>query len=200
MEDLQKKIGQRIKALRLLKGVDQQTLAQRAGVERSYISLIENGKKSAAVSTLALIADGLGVSVGELFEDSGNYSNPQIAITRKKETPPPDKKTSFGYTFTPLCTQKRHKIMDAFFTRAEPHRKQKYDFVHRGEEFLYVLQGAVKLTYGGEIIALEEGDTAYFDSSVPHRLEVNGSKTTYYITVNSTGLNPQIVHPEKQDI
>lgn len=188
MENLQDKIGQRIKEFRLLKGLDQQTLAQRAGLERSYISLIENGKKMAAVSTLALIADGLGVGVGELFEDSKSFRNPQIAITRKQEAQPPANKTLFGYTYEPLCIEKRNKIMDSFMVRLEPKSKQKYDFVHRGEEFLYVLQGTLKLSYNGEIITLEEGDAAYIDSTVAHRVEADGSQPVFFISINSTGL------------
>lgn len=188
MENLQDKIGQRIKELRLSKGLDQQTLAQRAGLERSYISLIENGKKMAAVSTLALIADGLGVGVGELFEDSKSFRNPQIAVTRKHEAQPPANKTLFGYTYEPLCVEKRNKIMDSFVVRLEPKSKQKYDFVHRGEEFFHVLQGTLKLSYNGEIITLVEGDSAYLDSTVPHRVEAEGSKPVFFISINSTGL------------
>lgn len=188
MEDLQYKIGQRIKELRLLKGLDQQTLAQRAGVERSYISLIENGRKMAAVSTLALIADGLGVGLGELFEDSKSFHNPKIAVTRKQETQPPVDKTLCGYTYKPLCIDKRNKIMDSFIVRLEANSKQKYDFVHRGEEFFYVLHGTLKLSYNGEIITLEEGDCTYFDSTVPHRIEADGNKPLYLLSINSTGL------------
>jgi transcriptional regulator with XRE-family HTH domain len=189
MKDLQDKIGHRIKSLRLLKGLDQQTLAQRAGLERSYISLIENGKKAAAVSTLALIADGLGIGVGELFENTENFNNPKISIMRKIDLLPPAQKTSFGYTYKPLFTEKRNKIMDSFLVRLEPKCKQKYDFVHRGEEFFYVIQGSLKVSYDGEIITLEEGDAVYFDSSVVHRIEVNGDKPVYALSFNATGLS-----------
>jgi mannose-6-phosphate isomerase-like protein (cupin superfamily) len=41
---------------------------------------------------------------------------------------------------------------------------------HLGEEFLYVLSGRVVLEYGGQQeLILEEGDSVYFDSTVPHR-------------------------------
>jgi transcriptional regulator with XRE-family HTH domain len=187
MKYLDAKIGQRIKAWRLAKGLDQRTLAGRAGLRRSYISLIENGKKAAAVSTLALIADALSVGVGELFEDAENFRSSNIAITRNIEAQPPGQKTSFGYTYKPLCSEKRNKIMDAFIVRLEPKSKQRYDFVHRGEEFFYVLQGSLKLRYEGKIITLQEGDAVYFNSSLPHKLEVDGDKTVYVISVNTTG-------------
>jgi transcriptional regulator with XRE-family HTH domain len=187
INNFEDQIGGRIKALRLSKGLDQRTLAGRSGLRRSYISLIENGKKTAAVSTLALIADALGVGVGELFENSENFRSPKIAVTRNIEAQPSGKKTSFGYTYKPLCSEKRNRITDPFVVRLEPKSKQRYGFVHRGEEFLYVLRGLLKLSYDGEIIILEEGDAAYFESSVPHKLEVNGTETAYVISVNTTG-------------
>ena len=173
--------------MRLSKGLDQRTLAGRSGVRRSYISLIENGKKTAAVSTFALIADALGVGVGELFEDTENFRSRKIAVTRNIEAQPAAQKTSFGYTYKPLCSEKRNKIMDAFVVRLEPKSRQRYDFVHRGEEFLYVLQGSLRLSYGDKMISLQQGDAAYFESSVPHKIEVNGTRTAYVISVNTTG-------------
>lgn len=187
MDSFENKIGQRIKALRLSKGLDQRTLAERAGLRRSYISLIESGKKTAAVPTFRLIADGLGVSVGELFEDAENFRSSKIAVTRNIEAQPAPHKNSVAYTFKTLFSEKRNKIMDTFIVRLDPKNKQRYDFVHRGEEFDFVLKGALKLSYEGETIILEEGDAVYFDASVAHRLEVNGDKTVYVISVNTTG-------------
>ncbi|OGR23178.1 MAG: hypothetical protein A2277_05470 [Desulfobacterales bacterium RIFOXYA12_FULL_46_15] len=187
METLQNKVSQKIRELRMLKGLDQQTLAQRAGLARSYITLIESGKKTAAVSTLALIADALGVVVGEFFEDTETFRSPKIAVNRNIEVQPSSKKTSYGYTYTPLSREKKKKIMDPFFVRLEPNSKQKYDFVHKGEEFDYIIQGKLKLSYEGEEIILEPGDSVSFDASVPHRLEVIGDETVYMLSMNSTG-------------
>ena len=184
-ESLQKKISKRIRDLRMLKGLDQQTLAQRAGVARSYITLLESGKKTAAVSTLALIADALGVAVGDFFDDAKNFHSPRISISRNVREQIPAQKTSYGYTYLPLATEKKNKIMDTVLVRLEPKSKQKYDFVHKGDEFDYILQGKLKLSYGDEEFTLEAGDSAYFDASVPHKLEVIGEETVYMLSINS---------------
>lgn len=187
MDDLTKKISKRVKSIRISKGLDQQTLAQRTGVDRSYISLIENGKKTAAVSTLALLADALGVGVGEFFEDTVNFRNPKLSANRNTGSKPIGEKTSYGYTYTPLSTEKKYKIMDPFLVRIDPENKQKYYFSHKGEEFNYILQGKLKLIYEDQEIILEQGDSVYFDSSVPHKLELIGDETVYMISVNTTG-------------
>ena len=185
IESLQKKISNKIKELRISKGLDQQTLAQRAGLARSYITLIESGKKTAAVSALALIANALGVVVGEFFEDAKSFRSPKIAVNKSVRAQLPAQRTSYGYTYLPLATEKKNKIMDALLVRLEPKSRQKYDFVHKGEEFDFILQGKLKLSYDGEEFTLEAGDSVYFDSSVPHRLEVIGEETVYMLSVNS---------------
>lgn len=189
MESLRKEISRKIKMLRLSKGLNQQTLAQRSGLARSYITLLENGKKTAAVSTLALIADALGVGVGEFFEDAESFLSPKIAVSRHLEVQPPISKTSNGYTYTPLSREKKNKIMDPFLVCLVPESKQRYPFVHRGEEFNYILKGTLKLNFEEEEIILEAGDSVYFDSSAPHKLEVVGNEPVYMLSVNSTGLN-----------
>ena len=148
--------------MRLSKGLDQRTLAERAGLRRSYISLIENGKKTAAVPTFRLIADGLGVSVGELFEDAENFRSAKIAVSRNIEAQPAPETTSVAYTFKTLFSEKRNKIMDTFIVRMDPKNRQRYDFAHTGEEFVYVLKGSIKLSCDGELIVLEEGDAVVF--------------------------------------
>ena len=187
MDTLQDTIAQKLKALRISKGLDQQTLAQRAGVSRSYITLIENKKKTAAVSTLALIADALGVAVGEFFEDTENFRSPKITVNKNVKTELTARKTSYGYTYTPLAIEKKNKIMDPFLVRLEPKSKQRYDFTHKGEEFNYILQGKLKLIYESEEINLEAGDCVYFDASVPHKLEVVGEETVFMLNLNTTG-------------
>lgn len=188
METFEKRIGKRIRDLRKSKGLDQQTLAQRAGLARSYITLIEGGKKTAAVSTLALIADALGVVVGEFFEDTDKFRSPKISVSRGREVQPPSQEPSHGYTFTPLSREKKRKIMDPFLVRLEPKTVQKYPFIHKGEEFDYVLQGRLRLVYEDEEVVLEAGDSVYFDAAIPHRLEVLGDETVYILSVNSAAL------------
>ena len=76
--------------------------------------------------------------------------------------------------------------MDPFLVRLERHNVQKHAFVHKGEEFNYILRGTLKFTYENEEFILETGDSAYFDSSVPHKLEVIGENPVYVISVNTT--------------
>lgn len=58
----------RIRELRTDQGIDQKTLAERAGVSRSLVSRLERGMHEPSASNLKAIADALGVSIDDLFE------------------------------------------------------------------------------------------------------------------------------------
>lgn len=57
-----------IRTLRKERGLSQETLAERAGLHRNSISLIERGESQPTVDTLFRLADGLGISAVELVE------------------------------------------------------------------------------------------------------------------------------------
>lgn len=62
-EETRERIGQRVKALRLLADLSQDELAQRAGLQRTHIGRIEGGKYAVNIETLQAIAEALGMTV-----------------------------------------------------------------------------------------------------------------------------------------
>ena len=62
-EQTRKRIGQRVKALRLMADLSQDELAQRAGLQRTHIGRIEGGKYAVNIETLQAIAEALGMTV-----------------------------------------------------------------------------------------------------------------------------------------
>ncbi|PIQ92251.1 MAG: DNA-binding protein [Parcubacteria group bacterium CG11_big_fil_rev_8_21_14_0_20_39_22] len=68
MDNSAKKLGNNMKKLRLEKGMSQGDICRKLGVDRSYISNVESGKKNPTLSTITKLAKALGVSVGELLK------------------------------------------------------------------------------------------------------------------------------------
>jgi len=66
-EDLQK-LGKKIRQLRVDKGLSQEDLADVCGFDRTYISLIERGKRNLSFTNLCAFARGLNVTVSVLVE------------------------------------------------------------------------------------------------------------------------------------
>ena len=60
--------GVRVRTLRNILGLSQEKLAERAGVHRTYIGMIERGEKNITLSNIEKIASALGVSIDTLFK------------------------------------------------------------------------------------------------------------------------------------
>jgi transcriptional regulator with XRE-family HTH domain len=67
LPDIEKVVGQQIKKLRKAKGIKQDELAERSGLNRAHLYRLENGEQSMTLRTLKLIADTLGVKARDLI-------------------------------------------------------------------------------------------------------------------------------------
>lgn len=67
--EIRERFGARIKELRLERKMRQIDLAERVGIQESYVSNIESGKKEPCLEIIKMLADGLGVSLRRIFWD-----------------------------------------------------------------------------------------------------------------------------------
>jgi transcriptional regulator with XRE-family HTH domain len=67
MEDLQHRLGQRIRRIRSKLGYTQESFADACGLHRNYMGAIERGEQNITIKTLQIIARGLDTSVSKLF-------------------------------------------------------------------------------------------------------------------------------------
>src|SRR6266705_6537767 len=77
-------VGERLQALRRFRRCTLREIAQRAGLSESFLSQVERGRASASIASLRRIADGLGVSVADLFQPTGLA---QPRVLRRDERP-----------------------------------------------------------------------------------------------------------------
>ena len=62
-------LGQRIKELRIEKGISQEKFALSISMDRTYFASVEAGRRNISICNIKKIADGLGVSLSDLFKD-----------------------------------------------------------------------------------------------------------------------------------
>ena len=67
MKDIQKLFGDRMKEIRLAKGVSQEALAAAADLHRTYVSSVERGERNVSIVNIARLADALNVPIREFF-------------------------------------------------------------------------------------------------------------------------------------
>jgi quercetin dioxygenase-like cupin family protein len=89
-----------------------------------------------------------------------------------------------GYYYESLAYPKADKHMEPFQVQFEVKKKEDLLFFnHKGEEFVFVLEGQLEFNYEDETFMLEPGDSLYFDSSSPHAFRAVGKKTALAIDV-----------------
>lgn len=67
--DVLKEFGDRVRAIRMRKGLSQEELARLAKIDRTYIGGIERGERNAGIKNVHRIAQALGVAADQLFRD-----------------------------------------------------------------------------------------------------------------------------------
>jgi len=173
-------IGQRIAGLRGTYSVDRDALAERSGVPVDLIAKIEDEGLTPELAALIKIARGFGVRLGTLLDDH-EERGPVItragagaAATRFATGLPGEDAPGYeGLGFRSLAASKGGRHMEPFLIDVKPATREKS--AHEGEEFVYVLSGSVMFDYGDASEMLEAGDSAYYDSIVPHRMSCAGS-------------------------
>jgi transcriptional regulator with XRE-family HTH domain len=179
----ERKIVKNIRELRLRKKFTLQKLADEAGLTKSYLSMIESGKKSPPIATLSKIAGAMDVDITDFF----HQKNPEdhITLVRKggREVIAAHG-TDFGYHYESIAPAKRQKMMEPFVI-THPIKTPQTWLDHEGEELLFVLEGEYKFYYDKNEYLLKKGDCVYFDSSIPHKGEAYGNKPAKTLVVIS---------------
>lgn len=72
-----KELGERIKELRKKTGLSQEKFALKIDMDRTYFATVELGKRNVSLQNIEKIANGLDISISELFEGLGGNAGDQ---------------------------------------------------------------------------------------------------------------------------
>jgi len=164
-------LAERVRTLRKERGWTLEQAAQAAGLARSTLSKIENGQMSPTYDGLKKLAEGLGISVPQLFTPPrGDAPGGRMTTTRDGEG---EAHVTTTYEHELLAGALTRKTMLPY--RARIRARQFEDFNgwvrHDGEEFLYVLTGQIRLyTEFYAPLEMRRGDSAYYDASMGHNV------------------------------
>ncbi len=164
-------LGIRVRELRKAKGWTLEQAAVQAGLARSTLSKIENGQMSPTYDALKKLAQGMAISVPQLFTPAPQAQvSGRIVVTKSGEG---QAHATATYEHELLAGGLSKKQMLPY--RATIRAREMADFDgwvrHEGEEFLYVLTGIIRLyTEFYEPVDLRRGDSAYYDASIGHNV------------------------------
>jgi transcriptional regulator with XRE-family HTH domain len=163
-------LGSHVRKLRKAANLTLAKLSKASGLSLSAISKIENNQISPTFVNLIRLAEGLKMHIADLvtFEQSVHAPSARFSITRRSEQA---FTKADHYGFSALCSSLQHKKMKPLITRVKPETEDYpvEKVAHHGEEFIYVLEGAIDIrTEYYKPVQLDKGDSMYFDSSMPH--------------------------------
>jgi len=156
-------VGQRIRELRTKRGLSLRALAGLSGLSTNAISLIERGDNSPTVSSLHNLATALAVPITAFFEQ---HSVGGVVHLKKNQRP---KSETAGVSMENLGSGLPNQQIEPFLMTIEPGGSStSSQITHSGEEFVYVLSGALVCRINEQEYPLEEGDSLLFLASQPH--------------------------------
>jgi len=170
-------LGQRIKALRAERQLQQRQLAEKAGLTPSMLSQIESGRLTPSLHTLGKLAAALGMPIAGLFESAPNG---RLHVSRKKDYPVVsfDGSTEKWHVLgAGLFQGKIRAVVSSLGPRGKGVKTDKVILDPGQMKLFYVIEGKVALHYNGEAHRLEAGDSAYLDGGIPHGWENVGPRT-----------------------
>jgi transcriptional regulator with XRE-family HTH domain len=176
-------ISERIRRLRLQRGLSMDALAKRAGFTKSYVSQIENQKREPTIGTLVTIAHALDVNVFSIIGSEKLQQEDAPSIVRvgeRRAITIPSRAKNLAYESINYKAQDR--LMDAYILTPEREFSDR-PMAHEGQELLFVLEGKEELIYNGKSYILREGDCCYFDSNAPHYGRSVGEKVSKILVV-----------------
>lgn len=180
------KVGQKIKEMREKLSLSLKDLSEKTGYSESILSQIENHLISPPLGALLTISKALGISVGKLL---GEKEEVPFVIVREGTEQPISRVASkegvnYGYSYMSLGVGKKNRHFEPFLITLEPASIKPTGLsVHKGEEFIYVLKGAMEVQLRDYKEILKEGDSIYYDSTIPHRVSCVGDSVTKILAI-----------------
>ncbi|QNM05085.1 cupin domain-containing protein [Qiania dongpingensis] len=158
-------IGQKLKELRILKGLTQEELADRAELSKGFISQLERDLTSPSIATLTDILQCLGTSLNEFFT-----AEPEEQVVFGTEDYFEKKDGELGNCIQWIIPNAQKNIMEPILLTLEKGGSTYPDTPHEGEEFGYVLQGSLVIHVGTKSYKAKKGESFYFTPDKKHYL------------------------------
>ena len=178
-------LGKALKEARLARGESLAQVAAATGISKSLLSLIENNKSDVTLRRLHLLAEHYGTQVADLMPAK---AEPDPVVTRRKERRRLHSAQE-GMDLHVLVPDTNRRMMPIVAVIA-PGGGSAESWAHEGEEFMLVVEGRVLLEIENSTpIVLDQGDSAYYESTRRHRWTNLGDGPARIISVATPPTN-----------
>ncbi len=187
-----KEVAGRIKDLREATGFTQEELARLTGVSVEDYKILEKGETDFSFTFIYKFAKACGVEVADLLEGTSTTLS-SASVTRKGEGLKILRE--HGIEYDNLGPKFKDKLAEPFmvkfpFIPEEQNAPMKLNS-HNGQEFDLIIKGSLKVQVGKNEYVLDEGDSIYYNSLIPHGMIAISEEGCEFLAVV---INPQDGH------
>lgn len=170
-------IGNKLKELRVLKGLTQEELADRSELSKGFISQLERNLTSPSITTLMDILQCLGTSIGEFFNEA-----PDEQIVFGKQDYFVKEDTEYKNEIKWIIPNAQKNTMEPIYLTLQAGGSTCPDTPHEGEEFGYILQGGISIHLGNKIYKAKKGESFYYTADKTHFLSSKNGATLIWVS------------------
>jgi transcriptional regulator with XRE-family HTH domain len=184
MDEAPESLGDRIRRIREERGLSVRDLSSRTGIDIAVLKGIESSEIIPALGQLVRLGRALDMKMGYFI--SPGIDKPMTVVHKDERRPVSRygeaRSVLYGYSYEALAPEKADRLMEPFIVTLVPTETEEFS-THAGEEFLYVLEGEIKVQVGDRADFLKPGDAVYYDSNEPHFVRCAGSTPAQILAV-----------------
>ncbi len=184
---MRKYVGERIQKMREAQELSVEQVARLTGIEAERLRAFERGDAVPSIGAVIQLSRVFGSKMEGLLHGGATVTE-SLTICRSGESfsgEQGDTEQSYAYHSLTRPGTAGH-VMEPFLLTFDPKVPQGAAITHDGQEFVYVVEGAIELFYDGRNYRLAKGDSAYLDSSRPHTFHGVGEGPARMLAVVSS--------------
>jgi transcriptional regulator with XRE-family HTH domain len=172
------RIAAAIRSHRLRRNLTLAQMSELSGISTAHLSRLENGERTPTVRLLMQLARALGVSLGALVGEAPAQNTVYVSHSGDGTT------IAAGDTSLRSLSDPALRWLQAVELSLAPGRRGE-PAAHGGEEWVYVLAGAIEVDVNGTSSPLATGDAVHFRADVPHALRNPHEDTATVLVLNA---------------
>ena len=178
-------LGMRLRHVRLVQEMTLKQLAQKVECSESLLSKLENDAASPSLAMLHRLAKALETSIADLMADDWTADQPVLKPAQRNRKRFLQRSKKGGIELENLTWNHKGGLLQGNIHIIEPGVASDGLIEHHGEEMGYVLEGELELRLGDDVWTLEQGDSFYFPSQIPHGYRNIGTVVARVLWVNT---------------
>jgi len=161
-------IGRKIKEIRVQKKIKLVELAVRAKISKGLLSQIENNRTIPSLPVLLQIINVLEVDYSEFFKEIESHTSTQLVFKRKEEYSRIEKEEAIGFEYFLIHSENIGNMNIQFNILELSPYAHRDPVTTDGYTYILLLNGEVEYTLDKDSYNLREGDSLFFNGTIPH--------------------------------